>query len=147
MHCLTKFFRAAGLNPYLGSAHYLYACYLKSQISPSSPPSECNVESVWSCQVDLRKDMPKACTLHSLTHPATRAPQSVPTGMHASYCCCEVHIGSVTESAQDRRGAMSYQIQQVKNGRPFLCPHLLLIGILIEHPQRLLLRRQFHHLK
>ena len=63
MHCLTKFSREAGLTPCMGHTHYLYACYLKSQISSRSPPSECNLESVWSCQVDLDKDMPKACAL------------------------------------------------------------------------------------
>ena len=46
MHCLAKFSREAGFTPYLGHAHYLYACYLKSQISSRSPPSECNLESV-----------------------------------------------------------------------------------------------------
>ena len=58
MRCLTKFSREVGLTPHLGQAHYLYACYLKSQISSPSPPSEFNLESVWSCQADLKKDMP-----------------------------------------------------------------------------------------
>ena len=57
-HCLTKFSREAGLTLYLGPAHYIYVCYLKSQISSSSPPSDCNLESVWSCQVDLQRDVP-----------------------------------------------------------------------------------------
>ena len=63
MHCLAKFSREAGPTPYIGHAQYIYACYLKSQISSGSPPSDCNLESVWSCQVDLRRDMPKACAL------------------------------------------------------------------------------------
>ena len=63
MHLLAKFSREAGFVPYLGHAHYLYACYLKSQINSSRPPSDCDLESVWSLQVDLDKDMPKACAL------------------------------------------------------------------------------------
>ena len=39
----------AGLIPYLGPAHYIYACYLKSQIASNNPPSERNLESVWLC--------------------------------------------------------------------------------------------------
>ena len=31
-HCLMKFAREAGLTPYMGRAHYLCVCYLKSQI-------------------------------------------------------------------------------------------------------------------
>ena len=66
-HLLAKFSREAGLVPYLGHAHYLYACYLKSQIDSSGessrPPSDCDLESVWSPQVDLDKDMPRACAL------------------------------------------------------------------------------------
>ena len=49
MHCLTKFSEEAVLTPYMGHAYYLYACYLKSQVSSRSSPSECNLESVWSC--------------------------------------------------------------------------------------------------
>ena len=63
MHLLAKFSREAGFAPYLDHAHYLYACYLKSQINSSRPPSDCDLESVWSLQVDLDKDMPKACAL------------------------------------------------------------------------------------
>ena len=37
--------------------------YLKGQMTSSSPPSDCNLESVWSLQVVLGKDMPKACAL------------------------------------------------------------------------------------
>ena len=46
MHCLIKFSREAGLTPYLGHAHYLYACYLKSQVSSRIPPSESKLEPV-----------------------------------------------------------------------------------------------------
>ena len=63
MHCLAKFSREAGLVPYLGHAHYLYARYLKSQINSSHPPSDCNLESVWSLQVELDTDIPNACAL------------------------------------------------------------------------------------
>ena len=63
MHCLAKFSQEAGLTPYLGHAQYLYACYLKNQVTSRSPPSECNLESVGSCQGDLDKPMPKACVL------------------------------------------------------------------------------------
>ena len=63
MHCLAKFSREAEFVPYLGLAHYLYACYLKSQINSSRPPSDCDLESVCSLQVDLDQDMPKACSL------------------------------------------------------------------------------------
>ena len=40
LHCLAKFSRETGLTPYLGPAHYIYACCLKSQMSCSSPPSD-----------------------------------------------------------------------------------------------------------
>ena len=46
MHCLAKSSRAAGLVPYLDHAHNIYACYLKSQITSSSSPSDCNLQSV-----------------------------------------------------------------------------------------------------
>ena len=62
MHLLAKFSREAGFVPYMGHAHYIYACYLKSQIN-SSHPLECDLGSIWSLQVDLDKDMPKACAL------------------------------------------------------------------------------------
>ena len=48
MHCLVKFSREAGLTPYMGHAHYLHACYLKSKITSRSPLSDCNLESIWS---------------------------------------------------------------------------------------------------
>ena len=63
MHLLAKLSREAGFTPHVGHAHYIYAGYLKSQINSSRPPSDCDLGSVWSLQVDLDKDMPKACTL------------------------------------------------------------------------------------
>ena len=45
-HCLAKFSREAFLTPYLGHAHYIYACYLKGQILSRHPPADCNWESV-----------------------------------------------------------------------------------------------------
>ena len=63
MHMLAKLSREAGFLPYIGHAHYLYECYLKSQINSSSPPSGCDLSTVWSLQVDLDKDLPKACSL------------------------------------------------------------------------------------
>ena len=63
VHILNKFSREAGFLPYIGHAHYIYACYLKSQINSSCPPSGCDLSSVWSLQVDLDKDLPKACSL------------------------------------------------------------------------------------
>ena len=62
-HMLAKPSREAGFLPYIGHAHYLYECYLKSQISSSRPPSGCDLSTVWSLQVDLDKDLPKACSL------------------------------------------------------------------------------------
>ena len=63
MHLLAKLSREAGFMPYVGHAHYIYACYLKCQINSSRPPSDCDLGSVWSLQVDLDKDMPKACAI------------------------------------------------------------------------------------
>ena len=63
MHLLAKFSREAGFLPYIGHAHYIYECYLKSQINSSRPPSRCDLSSVWSLQTDLDKDLPKACSL------------------------------------------------------------------------------------
>ena len=63
MHLLTKLSREAGFLPYIGHVHYIYECYLKSKINSSRPPSDCDLSSVWSLQVDLDKDMPKACSL------------------------------------------------------------------------------------
>ena len=63
MHSLCKFSREAGFLPYIGHAHYIYECYLKSQINSSSPPSGCDLSTVWSLQVDLDKDLPRACSL------------------------------------------------------------------------------------
>ena len=72
---------------------YIYACHLKSQISSSRPLPERKLESVWSCQVDLEKDMPRACGLalspslrqqdaSGITYHATRAPQSACLARH-----------------------------------------------------------------
>ena len=76
MHCLAKFSREAGLTPFVGHAHYIYACFLKSQGMSPSPLPDCNLESVWSFQVDLEKNMPpKACALAVCPHlydPPTR---------------------------------------------------------------------------
>ena len=63
MHLLAKLSREAGFTPYAGHAHYIDACYLKSQINSSRPLSDCDLASVWSLQVHLDKDMPKACAL------------------------------------------------------------------------------------
>ena len=63
MHILSKFSREAGFLPYIGHAHYIYECYLKSQINSSRPPSSCDLSTVWSLQVDLDKDLQKACSL------------------------------------------------------------------------------------
>ena len=63
MHMLCKFSREAGFLPYIGHAHYIYECYLKSQINSSRPPSGCDLSTIWSLQVDLDKDLPKACSL------------------------------------------------------------------------------------
>ena len=63
MHILSKFSREAGFLPYIGHAHYIYECYLKSQINSSRRPSGCDLSTVWSLQVDLDKDLPKACSL------------------------------------------------------------------------------------
>ena len=63
MHLLAKFAREAGFLPYIGQAHYIYECYLKSQINSSRPPSGCDISSVWSLQTDLDRDMPKVCSL------------------------------------------------------------------------------------
>ena len=63
MHVLCKFSREAGFLPYIGHAHYIYECYLKSQINSSRPPSGCDLSTIWSLQVDLDKDLPRACSL------------------------------------------------------------------------------------
>ena len=63
MHPLAKFAREAGFLPYIGQAHYIYECYLKSQINSSRPPSGYDISSVWSLQTDLDRDMPKVCSL------------------------------------------------------------------------------------
>ena len=63
MHVLNRFSREAGFLPYIGHAHYIYECYLKSRINSSRPPSGCDLSSVWSLMVDLDKDLPKACSL------------------------------------------------------------------------------------
>ena len=63
MHVLSKFSREAGFLPYIGHAHYIYECYLKSQMNSSRPLSGCDLSTVWSLQVDLDKDLPKACSL------------------------------------------------------------------------------------
>ena len=59
MHLLAKLSREA-FTPYIGHAHYIYACYLKSKINSSRPPSDCDLSSVWSLQVGFDKDMRKA---------------------------------------------------------------------------------------
>ena len=43
MYLLAKFSRAAGFTRYLGHAHYICACCLKSQINSSRPPSTCDL--------------------------------------------------------------------------------------------------------
>ena len=62
-HLLAKFAREAGFLPYIGHAHYIYECYLKSQINSSRPPSGCDPSSIWSLQTDLDRDMPRVCSL------------------------------------------------------------------------------------
>ena len=42
---------------------FVDVCFLKSQSDSSSPPSECNLESVWSCQAYLLQEMPEVCSL------------------------------------------------------------------------------------
>ena len=63
MHLLAELSHEAGFLPCIGHAHYIYECYLKSQINSSRPPSDCDLSSVWSLQVDLDKELPKACSL------------------------------------------------------------------------------------
>ena len=63
MHLLAKFAREAGFLPYVGHAHYIYECYLKSQINSSRPSSECDLSSIWSIQTDLDRHLPKVCSL------------------------------------------------------------------------------------
>ena len=63
MHVLCRFSREAGFLPYIGHAHYIYECYLKSQINSSRPPSGCDLSTVWSLMVDVDKDLPQACSL------------------------------------------------------------------------------------
>ena len=63
MHMLAKLSREAGFLPYIGLAHSIYECYLKSQINSSRQPSGCDLSTVWSLQADLDKDLPKACSL------------------------------------------------------------------------------------
>ena len=53
MHLLAEFAREAGFLPYIGHAHYIYECYLKSQINSSRPPSGCDLSSIWSLQTNL----------------------------------------------------------------------------------------------
>ena len=55
MHLLAKLSREAGFTPYIGHAHYIYACYLKSKINSSRPPSDCDLSSVWSIVVATYK--------------------------------------------------------------------------------------------
>ena len=62
-HVLAKLSREAGFLPYIGHAHYICECYLKSQINSSRPPSGCDLSTVWSLQTDLDKDLPQACSL------------------------------------------------------------------------------------
>ena len=107
MHMLTKFSREAGFLPYIGHAHYLWECYLKSQINSSSPPSGCDLSTVWSLQVDLDEDLPKACfglatilvttrsgwhylSCHSSTLWCRRRGADALLWMRhpASFCCC-----------------------------------------------------------
>ena len=63
MHVLCRFSREAGFLPYIGHAHYIYECYLKSRINSSSPQTGCDLSIVWSLMVDLDKDLPRACSL------------------------------------------------------------------------------------
>ena len=63
MHVLCRFSREAGFLPYIGHAHYIYECYLKSQINSRRPPSGCDLSTVWSLMVDVDKDLPQACSL------------------------------------------------------------------------------------
>ena len=58
MHVLCRFSREAGFLPYIGHAHYIYECYLKSRDQLKQPPSGCDLSTVWSLMVDLDKDLP-----------------------------------------------------------------------------------------
>ena len=50
MHLLAKFSREAGFLPYIGHAHYIYECYLKSQINSSRPYSGRDLYQLWEWQ-------------------------------------------------------------------------------------------------
>ena len=101
------FSREAGLIPCLGPAHYKYAYYLKSQVTSSNPPTECNLKSVWSCQADLLMNVPKACLgsfccdleidVSGITYHATRPPQKFAAGVGTHYCCCDIYVGSIID--------------------------------------------------
>ena len=71
-----------------------------------------------SVVVSDRRDMPKACALElspslwqrdasGIVFHATRPPQSVATGPHANYCCCDVCVGSAIDLDDDSGGAIT----------------------------------------
>ena len=88
MRVLCKFSREAGFLPYIGHAHYIYECYLRSQINSSRPPSGCDLSTVWSLQVDLDKDLPKACSLALKTISVTTRTEWHYVSCHSSTLCC-----------------------------------------------------------
>ena len=59
----TGRYRGRLFLPYFRHAHYIYECYLKSQMNSSRPPSGCDLSTVWSLQTNLDRDLPKACSL------------------------------------------------------------------------------------
>ena len=87
-------------------------------MSSSSPPSECNLESAWSCQTNLLTEkgprhVPwpflRRCEQDAsgIAFHAARAHQSVATGMHANYCRCDVYVGSVIDLDPDSGGTVT----------------------------------------
>ena len=89
MNCLAKFSREAGLVPYPSHAHYVYACYLKSQIRI------CQRHAPWHCHhlCDLR--------IRVASHSTPRAPRGVAPGMPTNYCGCDIYIHSAIEVSDE----------------------------------------------
>ena len=105
MHLLAKLSREPGFRPYVGHAHYIYACYLKSQINSSRPPSECDLVTPSGFG---QGHATKACALgHETLFVTSRSgwhnfschsgtPRSR-RWVHIHYCGCDIQIHSVVD--------------------------------------------------
>ena len=107
MHLLAKLSREAGFLPYIGHAHYIYECYLKSQINSSRPPSGCDlsqyclVPSSGFGQGHASGMFPGHETIFVTTRPEWHYVSCHSSALCMHYCGCDKQIHSVVAESDE----------------------------------------------